>query len=122
MQSTILVIDPMTDHGDLLQRFLGASGYAVVVATTLHAALNLISQYPIDLIVVALSYPGAAHWEEISTLSQQVALQIPILGTTMFAPLVTHARTRSIGIFNYVEKPFDFEVLLKQIMALLPPK
>jgi DNA-binding response OmpR family regulator len=111
---TILVIDDTPDHLELLRRLLGAAGYNVIATETSAGALDEEQQPRPDLIVMSLTYPGAP------VKSQPPLADAPILGTTVYTPLVDHSWVRSLGLVDYVEKPFDIDNLLGRISQLLP--
>ena len=120
--NTILVIDDTPDHLELISRVLGAYGYQVLAAqddtSGLHAAT---SQRP-DLVLLALTHPGAPGWERQRQLSAQPEFGgAPVLGTTVYSTLVSQARAESIGCAGYLEKPFSIDSLLDRVQRLLRP-
>lgn len=119
---TILVIDDTPDHLDFLRRLLGAVGYRVITADTHTPAVDTANSNRPDLIVMSLSYPGDAAWESARQLGDQSELShTPILGTTVYSPLLNQSRARAIGVVDYVEKPFNVDYLLDRISQLIQP-
>ena len=118
---TIMIIDETPDHRDMLGRLLRAVGYRVLEASPGEAALEQASGERPDLILTALSLPGQPAWETARLLRTQPALaDTPILGASVYNPLLTPSRAQALGCADYVDKPFDLDDLLRRIMRLLP--
>ena len=118
---TIMIIDETPDHRDMLSRLLRAVGYRVLEATPGEAALDQARGELPDLILTALSLPGQPAWETARLLRAQLALaDTPILGASVYSPLLTHSRAQALGCADYVNKPFDVDDLLRRIGLLLP--
>jgi CheY-like chemotaxis protein len=118
---TILVIDETPDHLEFLRRLLGGVGYHIIAAETGHDALGQAEQRQPDLVLMSLPVPGDVAWEETRRLGAQPMLaRSPILGTTVYTPLVDQSRARAVGCVDYVEKPFNVDHLLSRINQLLP--
>ena len=117
---TIMIIDDTPDHRDMLGRLLRAVGYRVLEASPGEAALEQARGERPDLILAALSLPGQPAWETARLLRDQPALaDTPILGASVYNPLLTPSRAQALGCADYVDKPFDLDDLLRRIMQLL---
>lgn len=118
---TIMIIDDTADHRDMLGRLLRAVGYRVLEAIPGQAALDQARGELPDLILTALSLPGQPAWETTRQLRDQPTLaDTPILGASVYSPLLTHSRAQALGCADYVNKPFDVDDLLRRIGLLLP--
>ena len=118
---TIMIIDDTPDHRDMLGRLLRAVGYRVLEAIPGEAALDQASGERPDLILTALSLPGQPAWETARLLRDQPALaDTPIMGASVYNPLLTPSRAQALGCADYVDKPFDLDDLLRRILLLLP--
>jgi CheY-like chemotaxis protein len=118
---TIMIIDDTPDHRDMLGRLLRAVGYRVLEASPGEAALDLARGERPDLILTTLSLPGQPAWETARRLRDLPALaDTPILGASVYTPLLTSSRAQALGCSDYVDKPFDLDDLLRRIMQLLP--
>jgi CheY-like chemotaxis protein len=117
---TIMIVDEMPDHRDILCRLLNAEGYRVLEAECGADALDQACVEQPDLILMALSLPGQPGWEAVRLLHDQPALaQTPILGTTVYNTMLTAPRVRALGCVGFVDKPFDMDELLRRIDQLL---
>ena len=118
---TIMIIDDTPDHRDMLGRLLRAVGYRVLEAIPGQAALDQARGERPDLILTALSLPGQPAWETARQLRDQPALaETPMLGASVYNPLLTSSRAQALGCADYVDKPFDLDDLLRRIGLLLP--
>jgi CheY-like chemotaxis protein len=118
---TIMIIDDTPDHRAMLGRLLRAVGYRVLEAIPGQAALDQARGERPDLILTALSLPGQPAWETARLLRDQPTLaDTPILGASVYSPLLTHSRAQALGCADYVNKPFDLDDLLRRILLLLP--
>lgn len=118
---TIMIIDDTPDHRAMLGRLLRAEGYRVLEASPGEAALDQACGERPDLILTALSLPGQPAWETTRLLRDQLALaDTPILGASVYSPLLTRSRAQALGCADYVNKPFDVDDLLRRILLLLP--
>jgi DNA-binding response OmpR family regulator len=121
-RSTILIIDDSAEHRDIVSRLLRAADFTVYEAQPGLEALNIANTQQPDLILLGLSLPGQPGWETARQLRNRAALRhVPILGATVFNALISRARARAIGCADYVDKPFDLDVLLARIHSLLGP-
>src|SRR3954463_316447 len=113
---TIMIIDDTPDHRDMLGRLLRAVGYRVLEASPGQAALDQASGERPDLILTTLSLPGQPAWETARLLRDQPALiDTPIMGSSVYSPLLSHSRAQALGCADYVNKPFDLDDLLRRI-------
>lgn len=121
LQQTILIIDETPDHRIIFSRLLRAAGFRVLETAPGDDALALACRSQPDLIVAGLSLPGQPAWETARLLGSTPALAgTPILAATIYNTLISWPRVRAIGCSDYVNKPFDFDDLLRRIRALLP--
>ncbi|HMO58173.1 MAG TPA: response regulator [Roseiflexaceae bacterium] len=117
---TILIVDDAPEHRDILVRLLRASGYRVLEATPGSEAVTQALAAQPDLILMNLALPWQPAWEITRHLHALPALAgVPILGATLFPTLVTRTLARNAGYVDYVEKPFEFDLLLDRISELL---
>jgi DNA-binding response OmpR family regulator len=122
VRQTILIIDDIAEHRDIVGRLLRAAGFRVVEATPGPHVTAIAHEHEPALIVLGLSLPGQPSWEAVRHLHSKPALRdVPILGTTVFTTLISRARVRSIGCVDCMDKPFDLDALLARITSLIPP-
>ena len=112
--ASILVVDDEPHVSELLQEFFLALGYAVDVATTGDEALRrALSKRP-DAVILDMRLPDTTGVELLTSLRRlDGSLAIVILSGDADAD-VAH-RTVEAGALQYLQKPFDFDVLERTI-------
>lgn len=108
MPATILVVDDEDDVRTLCRVNLEYEGYRVLEASDGAAALELVEQNEVDLILLDLMMPGIDGWEVVSRLKQdERTSSIPVILVT--AKTDEQAQLRGIreGVMDYITKPFN---------------
>ena len=117
-QLRVLVVDDHYDSEEALARLLRLCGYTVFEAfsgaTAFSIAVNLLP----DIIITDLNMPGVSGIELTEMIrSDPVARKIPIVTITAQGRSALRA-ARKAGADVTMEKPLDFEHLLKDIEVL----
>ncbi len=107
----MLVVDDDTSIRDLLHSALVEEGYDVKVASDGRDALDVIGHWLPDVIVLDLMMPVMDGW----ALAREVhhSYDIPIIALSAVTELPRHAT--ALGVSDYVQKPFDLDLLLPKI-------
>ena len=115
MAKTLLIVD----DDDLLRRSLAhnltRANFQVKTAASAEAALELVSADPPDLILMDIGLPGVDGLETLRLLRQQ----IPLIFVTARSRPFDEALGLELGADDYIVKPFEFEVLLARVRAVL---
>ncbi|MCZ7665301.1 MAG: response regulator transcription factor [Thermoleophilia bacterium] len=113
----VLVIDDDTTLLELLSGHLEHAGYRVVTATTGAEGLRLLSEQTTDLAIVDVMMPGMDGWE----VCRRIRLRsgVPVIMLTAKSEEVDKLRGFSLGVDDYVTKPFSFAELTARIGAVL---
>jgi DNA-binding response OmpR family regulator len=115
MAGHILIVD----DDDLLRRSLAynleRANYQVKSAATAEAALELAYTEQPDLILLDIGLPGMDGLEALRQLRQQ----IPVIFVTARSRPFDEVLGLELGADDYIVKPFDFEVLLARVRAVL---
>lgn len=118
MREHILIVDDEAAIRQLMVRILDTQGYAVSQAATAHAALELVQQAPVDLVITDWSMPGMTGLE----LTQELIAQNPHRPVLMMsANSETSAISQAIdsGVSDYLVKPFNLKDAIKRIDQVL---
>ncbi len=99
----MLIIEADPDVQASIARTLRASGYRVVGTSSGDGALALISEWKVDLILVAQDLPGRAGVEVARLLRQRTTSPVVIMASHD-EPCVREA-ARAAGAVGYVHKP-----------------
>ncbi|RLB57326.1 MAG: hypothetical protein DRJ42_00475 [Deltaproteobacteria bacterium] len=119
MLSGILVIEDDPDLQWHLARMLTVQGHRVVGTSSGDGALALVSQWPVDLILVDEELPGM-NGLEVATRLREEHPQIPVVLMTCEATEELHIAARVAGVVETLVKPFRSEVITELVLRLFP--
>lgn len=114
----ILVIDDDRAVTDALQRGLGLEGFTVDAANSGEAGLTLYRDTEPQLIILDVMMPGLNGLEVLQRI-RQVDANLPILMLTARDAPGDEALGLQHGADDYVVKPFNWDVLIARVRALL---
>lgn len=115
----ILVVDDLADNLFLLQAFLEAEGYDVDTADSGSLALDKITAFPPNLVLLDVMMPGMNGYEVTQRIRQNDKLPfIPILLVTAYEE-VTVSQGLDMGANDIIRKPINFEELLARIRVMI---
>ncbi len=111
----------LVDDDDLLRRSLAfnleQAGYEVFTAATAEAALAVFERSPPDLIVLDVGLPGIDGLQTLRQLRKES--DVPVVFLTARRRELDEIVGLEMGADDYVTKPFDTDVLLARIRAVL---
>jgi DNA-binding response OmpR family regulator len=117
MAKNILLID----DDALLRRSLAfnleQAGYSVRTAATAEDGIALAGQQGPDLILLDINLPGMDGLDALRKLHGE--MQIPVIMLTARRRELDEVLGLELGADDYVTKPFDFNVLLAHVKAVL---
>jgi len=113
----ILVVDDDDRLRDLLQRYLGKSGFRVSVAANAAEARIVMSGLEFDLLVLDLMMPGESGLDLTRDLRRNKYL--PILLLTAMGSVPDRILGLEVGADDYLTKPFEPRELVLRIEAIL---
>lgn len=123
MNKHILLIDDDALLRRSLALNLEEAGYRASTAATAEAAFALVERDPPDLILLDIGLPGMDGLEALRSFQQRTYIQhqneIPIIFLTARRRDLDQALGLELGADDYVTKPFDLNVLLARIKAVL---
>ena len=114
----ILVVEDDKNTRKLLTTILKNHGYNTLEATNGEQALDVMDHNHVDLMVLDVMMPKMDGFELTKTLRESGS-QLPILILSAKQNVVDIKQGFLVGIDDYLTKPFDFDVLLLRIKALL---
>ncbi len=111
----------LVDDDALLRRSLGfnleRAGYRVSTAATAEDALALVRRDPPDLILLDIGLPGMDGLDALRALRHES--DAPVIFLTARRRELDEVLGLELGADDYVTKPFDLDVLLARIKAVL---
>ncbi len=119
IKKCILLVE---DNEKILQgnkRMLERRNYKVATASTLQQAQDILSQVNPDCIVLDIMLPDGSGLDFMQQLRTEKNSTIPILLLTGLAEQSDIVKGFSYGGDDYLVKPYDFQVLIARVQALL---
>lgn len=113
----LLLVDDEERMLRLLDLFLSPLGHFCMKATSGQEALELIQQKEFDLILLDVMMPKMDGWEACFQIRQ--ISNIPIIMLTARNQNYDMVKGLTLGADDYITKPFDEQVLIARIEAVL---
>ncbi|MET0238661.1 MAG: DNA-binding response regulator [Sphingobium sp.] len=115
-QDTVLVIDDTPDSLRFLTTALENAGITVLIATSGHAALELLSHVVPDLILMDAVMPGLDGFETTVRIKSNAALaHVPVIFMTGLVESEHVVEAFEVGGVDYVRKPISVDELLARV-------
>lgn len=118
MPKSILVVDDDALIRRSLAVSLAQAGYQVQTAASGENALEIVRAKSPDLVLLDISMPGMDGLEALRTLRAH-AQNLPVIFLTARRRELDEVVGLELGADDYVTKPFDLDVLLAHIKAVL---
>ena len=116
----VLVVEDDPDLAKMLQRILSHDGYSVTTCSDGEAALRLLDDSPVDLLITDLMMPGMEGEELLIELRRRKGLpSIPVILISASAMRATIADR--LQVEASLAKPFDTEELRQLVASFLDP-
>ncbi|GBF38771.1 response regulator [Leptospira johnsonii] len=120
MPPKVLVVDDNIVNLKLICELLELDQYEVLKAGNAEEALQIIENFPLDLILMDIELPGV----DGLTLTRQLkerenTKSIPIIAVTAFAMKGDAQKAYGAGCDGYITKPIDTRKFTKQISGFI---
>ena len=112
--ATILVVDDERSMREMLSIVLQREGYRVLLADGGRAALDLLNQEPVDLLVSDIRMPDMSGVDVLREAKQADPALIGIM-VTAFASTESAVEALRLGAHDYLTKPFDVDELKAKV-------
>lgn len=116
----VLIVEDNVEIGNLLCDFLRKENYTVAVATSGEKALELYEKYGTKLLVLDIMLPGIDGLAVCSKIRETSNAHI------LIASAKTDKETKleglMIGADDYIDKPYDIDILLAKIKGIFKRK
>lgn len=117
MKSKIMVVDDEMHIRELVRFYLDKAGFDTIEAANAEEALDIVENQYIDLAVVDIMMPGMDGFELIEQMRQY--REFPVIMLTAKSQSKDKLRGFSLGIDDYVTKPFDPDELMERVKTIL---
>ena len=113
--SNLLIVDDELGMRQFLTHLLQREGHEVRVAERGGEAMNVLRQEPVDLIISDVRMPDMSGIELLRA-ARELRPDVEVIMMTAFASVETAREAFLLGAYDFVQKPFDND-LLKEIVA-----
>ncbi|RLJ09445.1 MAG: DNA-binding response regulator [Candidatus Aenigmatarchaeota archaeon] len=113
----ILIVDDEKDIRDILKYNLTKHGYEVIEAPDGDAALELLQEGKIDLIILDIMMPGKDGYEVCREIRES-GNKVPIIFLTAKNTEFDEVLGLELGADDYVKKPFSINSLISRIKSI----
>lgn len=121
--ATILVVDDEADLCSTIETRLKWNKFKVLTASNGQDGLEIAASEKPDLILLDNNMPTMSGLEMLARLHEDPDLKtIPVIMVTAACEPQKIAEASSLGIVDYVTKPFDFADLMEKIFRMLDKK
>jgi DNA-binding response OmpR family regulator len=120
MKQTLLIIDDDQTLVDALAMVLHAEGFEVLSAHSGEAGLAVLSDTPVDLVVLDLRLPGMQGLEVLHKL-REASPGLPVIIITAYCQEERRQEIEQLGVVAILCKPFASETILSLIAERLGP-
>jgi DNA-binding response OmpR family regulator len=114
----VLIVEDEIHISNPVEKGLRAQGFATVVATDGHRAIDLARDPDFDLILLDIGLPDIDGWNVLKALRDR-GEQMPIIILTALDDVCDKVAGLEGGANDYVTKPFSFQELLARIRLRL---
>ncbi|GAB2911037.1 hybrid sensor histidine kinase/response regulator [Rheinheimera gaetbuli] len=119
---TVLLVEDNYFNQALAQIILQKLGYQVLTATNGQAALDLLQQKKIDLVLMDIEMPGINGYETTQQLRKSANMtSIPVIAMTAHHGSDTKNACIAAGMNDLLVKPIEAESLAKRLQQWLQP-
>lgn len=123
MGQKILVIEDEQNLGQAIKAFLEQYNYEVTATSQGEEGMQEVWERPPDLILTDLLLPGVHGFDICKQVrADDRSKDIPVIAmTAVYKDAVYKMEARRIGMNDFIEKPLNFEELLRKIETYLGP-
>lgn len=119
-KGTILYVEDNPDNRMLVRRILMSEGYDLLEATNATEALELLKTAKPDLILMDINMPDMDGYTLTAKIKTKSGFErIPILALTANVMRGDKEKTLEAGCDGYIQKPIDFDELIREVERFL---
>ncbi|MGD9976026.1 MAG: sigma-54-dependent transcriptional regulator [Desulfatirhabdiaceae bacterium] len=108
---TILIVDDEKNYPLILSAVLQEEGYETLIANSGQAALDIMNQAEVDLVITDMKMPSMDGVELLEHIKTRYS-DIPVIMMTAYGTVEKAVEAMQKGAFNYIQKPFDNDRLI----------
>lgn len=115
----ILVVEDDESIANLLRINLNLAGFQPILARDGEEAIRKFDQDNVRLVLLDLMIPGKDGWEVLAYIQEKRRGEVPVIITSAKTQRADLEKGFSMGIVDYVTKPFDPLDLAEKIRHIL---
>jgi DNA-binding NtrC family response regulator len=115
---TVLVVDDEESARKVCSEVAAETGLRVRSSATTEQALEILEQYPVDLVVTDLKVPQLGGLELLKRIRANNP-QIAVMVLTQYGTIETAVEATRLGAMDYVTKPFHVDELRAKLERLV---
>src|ERR1700688_3022329 len=115
---SLLVVDDEVTTRNLCRDVAADAGLQVYVAPTTEEAIEILDQYPVDIVVTDLQVPQIGGLELLKRTRANNA-EIAVIVLTQYGTIATAIEATKLGATDYVTKPFHVDELRAKLDRLV---
>ena len=121
--ATLLIVDDIQSNRVTLENLTAALGHTPILADNGVTALKIITQQPIDLVLLDVMMPDMDGYEVLSQIKDNPAWRdIPVIMISALDEINSVVNCIKMGADDYLTKPFNSTLLKARIGACLERK
>jgi DNA-binding NtrC family response regulator len=110
MSPMVLIVDDENTTRDLCRDIVAESGLRTRTASTTEQALEILEQYPVDIVITDLRVPEIGGIELLKRV-REIHSQTPVIVLTQYGTIESAVEATRMGAADYVTKPFHIPEL-----------
>ncbi|MCH8207117.1 MAG: response regulator [Chloroflexi bacterium] len=114
----VLVVDDEEIICTLLTQILTGEGYEVVTASGGREAMDLLAQERFDAVITDMLMPDVPGVEVVRA-AKRIDPMYPVMAMTGYPSAQAAADLRSLGVSDYIAKPFKVDLIITTVARLV---
>jgi two-component system NtrC family response regulator len=107
---TVLIVDDEKNYLVVLEALLGPEGYEIMTVDNAQAALGLIQETDLDLVITDMKMPGMSGMELLEA-AKKIRPEMPVIMMTAYGTIEMAVEAMKKQAYDYITKPFQNEEL-----------
>ncbi len=121
MPERILIVDDNKEISTLLETLLHEEGFSTLIADNGEEAKQMLNSNKVDLVISDIIMPELNGRELLGYIKEHF-VKIPVILITAYGTIRDAVDMVKEGAFDYIQKPFDIDELVKKVKVALRVK
>ena len=115
---TVLIVDDEKNYLVVLEALLAPEGYEIMTLDNAQAALGLIEEADLDLLITDMKMPGMSGMKLLEA-SKKIKPELPVIMMTAYGTIEMAVEAMKKQAYDYITKPFQNEELKLTVQKAL---